>query len=406
MAKLLFNNSEIDLKLIKSNIGPNAIDIRALYKNTGLFTYDPGFMSTATCSSTITFIDGNKGILRYRGYNTTELATKYDFLSVAYLLLHGDLPNESDYSKFTKDIATHSTLLVPNVIQSFSKASHPMSIVIAAFSALSSAYNAQNNVDYRIIAIAQIPSIVATIYRHINNLELIESDNTLGYVENFFYMMFGDKKQAEVLVRSLGIIFTLHADHEQNASTATVRMTASSGANPFACLAAGSATLSGPAHGGANEAVIKMLNAIENIKNVPNFIQQVKSKETRLMGFGHRVYKNYDPRATMLRDICYQVLDACKSKDNNLLEIALELENIALKDEYFLERKLYPNVDFYSGLILKAMGIPTNMFTTLFALARTTGWVTQLHEMINDQEQKISRPRQVYVGNTLRTTEE
>ena len=399
MAKLLINGSEFYLELVKSKVGPDALDIRNLYKKSGFFTYDPGFMSTASCSSAITFIDGEKGVLKYRGHNIVELAQKYDFLTVAYLLLNAELPNQQESDSFIQEIKSHSKLQVANIIKSFPISAHPMSILIGSFSALAAMYH-NNDLDYRIIAIAQIPSIITAIYRHIQNLPLIESCDHLSYIENFLHMMFAneDKTKQDVLVRSLNIIFTLHADHEQNASTSTVRLTASSGANPFACLAAGSATLWGAAHGGANEAVIKMLNKIDDVKNVPIFIQKVKNKEIRLMGFGHRVYKNYDPRANILRDISHQVFEVCGNRNSKLLNIALELEKIASQDKYFLERKLYPNVDFYSGMILQSIGIPTNMFTNMFALARTAGWVAQLHEAINDKEQKIGRPRQVYIG--------
>ncbi len=394
--KLSFNNSEIQLNVIKGKIGPDAIDIRSLYKETGLFTYDPGFMSTASCSSAITFIDGAKGILRYRGYNITDLVQSHDFMTVAYLLINGQLPEVNEYDNFLNQIKENRNLLVEDVITAFPKDAHPMSIVIGALAGLSAV--SDKNI-FEVIAIAQMPSIIAAIYRHTKGLTIISSDQELGYVENFLYMIFGEKTLKPQLVKALDIIFTLHADHEQNASTSTVRLSSSSGANPFACLAAGSATLWGPAHGGANEAVLNMLNEIGSLDNIPTFIEKVKKKEVRLMGFGHRVYKNHDPRATLLREICHDTLEACNIDDSELLSIALSLEELALKDEYFLERQLYPNVDFYSGIILQAMGIPTNMFTTLFALARTTGWCAQLIEMVNDPEQRIGRPRQVYIGD-------
>ncbi|MBQ4874967.1 MAG: citrate synthase [Rickettsiaceae bacterium H1] len=401
MAKLLIDKSEFELSLIKSTNGTNAIDVRNLYKESGLFTYDPGFMSTASCSSAITFINGEKGILQYRGYNVADLAEKHDFLTVAYLLLCGNLPSNKELKSFNKKIKNYSKLKTGQIIKSFPTKAHPMSILIGSFAGLAATYNNREE-DYRIVAIAQVPSIIAGIYRHVNNLPPIESDDNLSYAENFLHMMFGEKKFRETFAKSLDIIFTLHADHEQNASTSTVKLAASSGANPFACLAAGSATLWGPAHGGANEAVIKMLNDIGSTENISKFIRQVKNKESRLMGFGHRVYKNHDPRATILRGICRKVVEVSDNQNSQLLKTALTLEEIALHDEYFLERKLYPNVDFYSGIILKSLEIPTDMFTCLFALARTTGWVTQLHESINDKEQKIGRPRQVYIGEKPR----
>lgn len=401
MARLTLNDSEFKLKYIKSTVGPNGLDVRSLYKESGFFTYDPAFMSTASCASSITFINGAEGVLRYRGYNAVDLAQKYDFLTTAYLLLNEELPTQKEYTIFTEAIKTHSDLEVQQVINSFARTSHPMSMLIASFSALAAIHHT-NNMDFSVIAIAQIPSIIAAIYRHTNNLPIVHCEPSLGYVENFLHMMFGNNKHLNnTLISSLNSIFTLHADHEQNASTATVRLSASSGANPFACLAAGSATLWGPAHGGANEAVIKMLNTIQLIDNVPNFIQKVKNKEVLLMGFGHRVYKNYDPRAAVLRNLCHKILEIYE-QDNNILEIALQLEEIALKDDYFLERKLYPNVDFYSGIIFQAIGIPTNMFTNLFALARTSGWVAQLYEAKHDQQQKINRPRQIYIGEKSR----
>ncbi len=396
MAQLLIDGLEIKLNCIKGTNGPNALDIRNLYKATGFFAYDPGFMSTASCSSSITFINGEKGILKYRGHNVVDLAQEHHFLAVAYLLLNGQLPDPTQLKSFTQQIKENSKLLTTAVIKSFSTSAHPMAILIGSFSALAAMFNAE--VDYRIIAIAQIPSIIAGIYRHINDLSMIEANDSLDYVENFLYMMFGEEEKKELIIESLNRIFTLHADHEQNASTSTVRMTSSSGANPFACLAAGSATLWGPAHGGANEAVINMLHEINDVTEVPRFIEKVKNKEVKLMGFGHRVYKNHDPRATLLRDSCYKVVEACGNQNSNLLKIALKLEEVALQDKYFIERKLYPNVDFYSGIILQSIGIPTNMFTNIFALARTTGWVTQLYEATNDEDQKINRPRQVYIG--------
>ena len=397
MVKLLLDDTEIELNLIEGTVGPSAIDIRTLYKKTGLLTYDPGFMSTASCSSAITFIDGEKGILRYRGHDIVELVDSYNFLTIVYLLLNGNIPDSREYEAFSNEIKQNSKLMVANVISSFPREAHPMSIVIGAFSALAAISDQEN---FSIIAIAQIPSIVAAIYRHIKGLPLIENDQSLNYVENFFYMTFGNQEKKEILIKALDTIFSLHADHEQNASTSTVRLSASSGANPFACLAAGSATLWGPAHGGANEAVLNMLHSIASTENIPSFIEKVKNKEVRLMGFGHRVYKNHDPRATLLRSICHKTLEACDNHDNeHLLSVALSLEKIALQDEYFLERKLYPNVDFYSGIILQSIGIPINMFTTVFALARTTGWCAQLNEMVHDAEQRIGRPRQVYIGN-------
>ncbi len=403
MAQILFGDSEFELPIVQGTCGPPAVDVQKLYGNSGYFTYDPGFMSTASCSSAITYIDGKQGILRYRGYNATDLAKKYDFLSVSYLLIYGELPSSLEYENFTKKIKASSDLLTENVIRSFANNSHPMSILIGCLASLAAQYEDRNDIDYVIMAIAQITVIVAAIYKHINNLPITRSNINMKYVENFLNMMFGSNKEAkDIIVKSLNTIFILHADHEQNASTATLRLTASSGANPFACMAAASATLWGPAHGGANEAAIKMLQRIGSKKNISTFIQKVKSKEEKLMGFGHRVYKNYDPRALMLREICHTVLETCQDKKSEMLEVAIELENIALKDDYFIERELYPNLDFYSGIILQAIGVPTNMFINFFALARTSGWVAQLKEVKSDAKQKIGRPRQIYIGKDFR----
>ncbi|MDR2831707.1 MAG: citrate synthase [Rickettsiales bacterium] len=404
----LSDGSKIELPVLSGTIGPDVLNIKDLYKTTRLFTYDPGFVSTASCSSTITFIDGDEGVLKYRGHDIANLAESNNFTAVIYLLLYGELPNSEQHKKFLLKIQELSKVSeqVTNVIKAFPKTAHPMSILIACFASLSALYHEKygNNVngedlDFGISAIAQVPAIVAMIYRHINNQEFINANNELSYSENFLRMMFGDAVDNTLFTKALDKIFTLHADHEQNASTATVRLVGSAGSNLFACLSAGVTTLWGPAHGGANEAVINMLKEIEQSGDVGKFIEKAKDDKDpfKLMGFGHRVYKNYDPRARILKDACHEVLSKLE-QNNELLKIAKELEEIALKDEYFIVRKLYPNVDFYSGIIMNAIDIPSNMFTPIFALARTTGWVTQWYEMINDKETKICRPRQLYVG--------
>ncbi|WP_374699608.1 citrate synthase [Wolbachia endosymbiont (group A) of Limnophora tigrina] len=404
----LSNGSKIDLPVLNGTVGPGVLNIKDLYKKTGLFTYDPGFVSTASCSSTITFIDGDEGVLKYRGHNIADLAENNNFTAVIYLLLYGELPSSEQHKKFLLKIQESSKVSeqVTNVIKAFPKTAHPMSILVACFANLSASYHEMhgNNVngedlDFGISAIAKVPAIVAMIYRHINNQEFINANNKLSYSENFLNMIFGSAINNTLFVKALDKIFTLHADHEQNASTAAVRLVGSAGSNLFASLSAGVATLWGPAHGGANEAVINMLKEIEQSGDVDRFIEKAKDDKDpfKLMGFGHRVYKNYDPRALILKDACHEILSKLE-QNNKLLEIAKKLEEIALKDEYFITRKLYPNVDFYSGIIMNAIGIPSSMFTPIFALARTTGWVAQWYEMVNDKETKICRPRQLYLG--------
>lgn len=404
----LSNGLKVELPILSGTIGPGVLSIKDLYKKTGLFTYDPGFVSTASCSSTITFIDGGEGVLKYRGHNIADLAENNNFTAVIYLLLYGELPSSEQHKKFLLKIQESSKVSeqVTNVIKAFPKTAHPMSILVACFANLSASYHGMhgNNVngedlDFGISAIAKVPAIVAMIYRHINNQEFINANNKLSYSENFLNMVFGSAVNNTLFVKALDKIFTLHADHEQNASTAAVRLVGSAGSNLFASLSAGIATLWGPAHGGANEAVINMLKEIEQSGDVDRFIEKAKDDKDpfKLMGFGHRVYKNYDPRALILKDACHEILSKLE-QNNELLKIAKKLEEIALKDEYFITRKLYPNVDFYSGIIMNAIGIPSSMFTTIFALARTTGWVTQWYEMINDEETKICRPRQLYLG--------
>ncbi|WP_264377589.1 citrate synthase [Wolbachia endosymbiont (group B) of Philonthus cognatus] len=404
----LSNGSKIDLPVLSGTVGPDVLNIKDLYKTTGLLTYDPGFVSTASCSSTITFIDGDEGVLKYRGHNIADLAENNNFTAVIYLLLYGELPSSEQHKKFLLKIQESSKVSeqVTNVIKAFPKTAHPMSILVACFANLSASYHEMhgNNVngedlDFGISAIAKVPAIVAMIYRHINNQEFINANNKLSYSENFLNMIFGSAVNNTLFVKALDKIFTLHADHEQNASTAAVRLVGSAGSNLFASLSAGVATLWGPAHGGANEAVINMLKEIEQSGDVDRFIEKAKDDKDpfKLMGFGHRVYKNYDPRALILKDACHEILSKLE-QNNELLEIAKKLEEIALKDEYFITRKLYPNVDFYSGIIMNAIGIPSSMFTSIFALARTTGWVAQWYEMVNDEETKICRPRQLYLG--------
>ncbi|WP_265042361.1 citrate synthase [Wolbachia endosymbiont (group B) of Melanostoma mellinum] len=404
----LSNGSKIDLPVLNGTVGPDVLNIKDLYKKTGLFTYDPGFVSTASCSSTITFIDGDEGVLKYRGHNIADLAENNNFTAVIYLLLYGELPSSEQHKKFLLKIQESSKVSeqVTNVIKAFPKTAHPMSILVACFANLSASYHEMhgNNVngedlDFGISAIAKVPAIVAMIYRHINNQEFINANNKLSYSENFLNMIFGSAVNNTLFVKALDKIFTLHADHEQNASTAAVRLVGSAGSNLFASLSAGVATLWGPAHGGANEAVINMLKEIEQSGDVDRFIEKAKDDKDpfKLMGFGHRVYKNYDPRALILKDACHEILSKLE-QNNKLLEIAKKLEEIALKDEYFITRKLYPNVDFYSGIIMNAIGIPSSMFTPIFALARTTGWVAQWYEMVNDKETKICRPKQLYLG--------
>ncbi len=407
------------LPIKKAAIGQNVIDVTKLYSQTGYFTYDPGFMSTASCTSTITYIDGDNGVLRHRGYDIKELAENKDFLEVSYLLLNSELPNKLEYKEFTENIAYHSLLneQTRNIFGAFRHLAHPMAVILSVVGSLSAFYHDtidMNSLEGRELAairmIAKMPTIAAMTYKYSLSQAFVYPLDELSFTENFLHMMFASPskkyKVNPVLVKALDKIFILHADHEQNASTSTVRTTGSSGANPFAAVSAGIASLWGPAHGGANEAVINMLEEIGSIDHIPTYIKRAKDKNDnfRLMGFGHRVYKSYDPRAAVLRDTCKEVLEELgQLKGNPMLEVAMELEKIALNDEYFIERKLYPNVDFYSGLIYKAMGIPSSMFTVLFAVARTTGWVSQWKEMWEDPEFKITRPRQLYTGHVKRS---
>lgn len=417
-AELKIRDRSFQLPIKKASIGPDVIDVSKLYQQTGCFTYDPGFMSTASCTSSITYIDGDNGILRHRGYDIKDLAEKNNFLEVSYLLLKGELPNEEEFKDFAEKIADHSLVneQTRNIFGAFRHSAHPMAVILSVVGSLSAFYHEtldMNSREGRELAalrmIAKMPTIAAMTYKYSLSQAFIYPLDELSFTENFLHMMFASPsrkyKVNPVLVNALDKIFILHADHEQNASTSTVRTSGSSGANPFATVSAGIASLWGASHGGANEAVIKMLQEIETKENIPHFIKRAKDKNDpfRLMGFGHRVYKHYDPRAEVLRETCKEVLEELgQLKGNPMLEIAMELEKIALNDEYFIERKLYPNVDFYSGIIYKAMGIPPSMFTVLFAVARTAGWISQWKEMWEDPEFKITRPRQLYVGHVKR----
>jgi citrate synthase len=406
------------LDVLPGTMGPKVIDIRKLQGETGMFTFDPGFMSTGSCESKITFIDGDKGVLLHGGYPIDELAEHSDFLEVAYLLQYGELPNRKEKEDWVKHITYH-TMVHEQLIRFYSgfrRDAHPMAIMCAVVGALSAFYHDSTDINdprQREIAchrlIAKMPTIAAMTYKYALGQPFVYPQNSLSYAENFLYMTFSVPAEPyrinPVLAKAMDKIFILHADHEQNASTSTVRLASSSGANPFACIAAGITSLWGPAHGGANEAVLKMLMEIGHKDRIPEFITKAKDKTSsfRLMGFGHRVYKNYDPRAKVMRQTCYEVLDELGIKNDPLLDIAIELERIALQDEYFVQKKLYPNVDFYSGIILRAMGFPTSMFTVLFALARTAGWVAHWQEQFADpQQQKIGRPRQLYTGTPTR----
>ncbi|MFC3225893.1 citrate synthase [Marinibaculum pumilum] len=399
--------------LMKGTVGPSVIDIRKLYGETGYFTYDPGFTSTASCESKITYIDGDEGVLLYRGYDIADLAEQSDFMETSYLLLFGELPDAKELKQFKYDVLHHTMLheQLRNFYSGFRRDAHPMAIMCGVVGALSAFYHDSTDINdphqrkiasYRLIA--KMPTIAAWAYKYSVGQPFMYPRNDLDYAENFLYMTFGVPcetfKVSPTLSKAMDRIFILHADHEQNASTSTVRLAGSSGANPFACIAAGIACLWGPAHGGANEAVLNMLNQIGSVDHVSEYVKKAKDKDDpfRLMGFGHRVYKNYDPRAKVMRQTCHEVLDELGVKDEPLLKLAMELEKIALEDDYFVEKKLYPNVDFYSGIILRAMGFPTTMFTALFALARTVGWIAQWNEMVEDPSQKIGRPRQLYTG--------
>lgn len=410
----------LDLPVYGGTIGPDVFDIRTLYGKTGMFTYDPGFLSTAACASKITYIDGDQGILQYRGYPIEQLATHCDFLEVCYLLLNGELPKQEQKDKFVWTVTRHTMVheQLARLYQGFRRDSHPMAVMVGVVGALSAFYHDSldiNNAEHREISafrlIAKLPTIVAMAYKYNMGQPFMYPQNHLGYVPNFMRMMFGvpaeEYQQNDVLNRALDRILILHADHEQNASTSTVRLAGSSGANPFACIASGIACLWGPAHGGANEAALQMLIDLQKeggIAKVGEFVKKVKDKNSgvKLMGFGHRVYKNYDPRAKLMQETTREVLAAVGAENDPLLPLAMALEKIALEDEYFVSRKLYPNVDFYSGIVQRALGIPTSMFTCIFALARTVGWIAQWNEMISDPEQKIGRPRQLYLGPTKR----
>lgn len=414
---LLPGGQAYDIPVISGAMGPDCLDIRKLYSETGYFAFDPGYTSTASCDSSITFIDGDKGVLSHRGYTIEYLAEHHSFLDVAHLLLYGNLPSSNLSSQFEEEIDHHSMLheQLIHFYSGFRRSAHPMAIMMGVVGGLSAVYHEQlniNDADDRNLmckrAIAKIPTIAAYAYKYSIGQPFVYPLNELSYVGNFLRMTFSvpSKKYVvdPVLEKALERIFILHADHEQNASTSTVRMAGSSGADPIACVAAGIASLWGPAHGGANEAVLHMLNEIGSVENVPKFIKKAKDKADpfKLMGFGHRVYKNYDPRAKIMQQTCYEVLDHLNIKDDRL-KLAMDLEKIALEDEYFVERKLYPNVDFYSGIILDAMGFPVNMFTVLFSLARTAGWVSHWKEMMESADHKISRPRQRYMGKPLQS---
>jgi citrate synthase len=407
----------VELPVLSGTIGPDVIDIRPLYAKTGMFTYDPGFMSTASCKSAITYIDGDNGVLLYRGYPIEQLAQKCDFLEVCHLLLKGELPTLSEKREWDDRIRRH-TMVHEQLVRFYSgfrRDAHPMAVMVGVVGALSAFYHDSldiNNPEHREISairlLAKVPTIAAMCHKYNKGEPFMYPRNALNYVENFLHMMFGtpceEYRPNPVLVRALDRILILHADHEQNASTSTVRLAGSSGANPFACVAAGIACLWGPAHGGANEACLNMLEEIGDVSRIGHFIARAKDKNDnfRLMGFGHRVYKNYDPRAKLMRETCHEVLSELGLHSDRLFKLALELERIALEDEYFVDKKLYPNVDFYSGIVQRAMGIPTSMFTAIFALARTVGWVAQWNEMISDPEQKIGRPRQLFTGSPER----
>ena len=419
LATLSFSDGKpsVDFPVLGGTMGPEVIDVRSLYAKTGMFTYDPGYLSTASTRSKITFIDGDEGILQYRGYPIEQLAENCTFLEVCYLIMNGELPKKDELETFV-DTVTHHTMVheqLSRFYSGFRRDAHPMAVLCGVIGALSAFYHDSIDINdpksreisaFRLIA--KLPTITAMTYKYNTGQPFMYPRNSLSYVENFLYMTFGtpceEWKPNPVLTRAMEQILILHADHEQNASTSTVRLAGSTGANPFACIAAGVASLWGPAHGGANEAVLKMLAHIDDVKNIPAFIKRVKEKEDHAMlfGFGHRVYKSYDPRAKLIQATCHEVLEELDLKDDKLFKLALALEKIALEDEYFIKRKLYPNVDFYSGIVYKALGIPVSMFTCIFSLARTVGWIAQWQEMITDPEYKIGRPRQLYKGPVRR----
>ncbi|WP_152048186.1 citrate synthase [Aureimonas psammosilenae] len=412
-ATIAVDGKNAELQARSGTLGPDVVDITSLYKNTGVFTYDPGFSSTASCESKITYIDGDEGVLLHRGYPIEQLAERGDFLETCYLLLYGELPTTREKEDFNHRV-THHTMVheqMSRFYSGFRRDAHPMAVMVGSVGALSAFYHDSTDIadpHQRMVAsirmIAKTPTLAAMAYKYHIGQPFVYPQNHLSYAENFLNMCFAvpcePYKINPVLAKAMDRIFILHADHEQNASTSTVRLAGSSGANPFACIAAGIACLWGPAHGGANEAALNMLSEIGTKDRIPEFIKRAKDKNDpfRLMGFGHRVYKNYDPRAKIMQQTCHEVLDELGIKDDPLLEVAMELEHIALHDEYFIEKKLYPNVDFYSGITLKALGFPTTMFTVLFAVARTVGWIAQWKEMIEDPHQRIGRPRQLYTG--------
>lgn len=416
-AKLIYGDLNLDLPVFSGNVGPDVIDVRKLYAQSDMFTFDPGFTSTASCESQITYIDGDAGTLLYRGYPIEQLAENGDFMETTYLLLYGELPTKEEKDKFTYSISRHTMVheQLMNFFKGFRRDAHPMAIMCGVMGALSAFYHDSLDINdpwQRMVAtyrmIAKTPTIAALAYKYSTGQPFIYPSNELSYSENFLRMCFSvpaeEYKISPTLSRAMDRIFILHADHEQNASTSTVRLAGSSGANPFACVAAGIACLWGPAHGGANEAALTMLEEIGTVDRVEEYVKKAKDKNDpfRLMGFGHRVYKNYDPRARVMQKTCHEVLDELGVKDNPTLEVAMALEKIALEDDYFIEKKLYPNIDFYSGITLRAMGFPSDMFTVLFAVARTVGWVAQWNEMTVDPSQKIGRPRQIYTGEPAR----
>lgn len=415
-ATLSYDGKNYELPVLNGSCGPEVLDVRTLYAQSGLFTFDPGFTSTASCESNITFIDGDEGVLLHRGYSIDELAKQSDFIEVAYLLLYGDLPSPAQKKEFSHNITIHTMVheQMSTFFQGFRRDAHPMAIMVGVVGALSAFYHDSLDIHdeiqreiaaYRMVA--KLPTLAAMAYKYSIGQPFVYPRNDLSYAENFLHMMFSVPCEpyhiSPTLAKAMDLILILHADHEQNASTSTVRLAGSSGANPFACIAAGIAALWGPAHGGANEAVLNMLSSIGTKERIPEFIAKAKDKNDpfRLMGFGHRVYKNFDPRATVMKEMCDKVLKELGTNDP-MLELAMELERLALTDPYFIEKKLYPNVDFYSGIILKAMGIPVSMYTVIFAMSRTIGWIAHWREMISEPSQKIGRPRQLYTGATRR----
>ncbi len=416
-ATLSIDGKSSDLPVRSGTVGPDVIDVTKLYRDTGCFTYDPGFTSTANCASRITYIDGDNGVLLYRGYPIDQLAEHSTFLEVCYLLLYGELPTPAEFKNFDYRVTRHTMVheQMTKFFTGFRRDAHPMAVMVAVVGALSAFYHDStdiNDPNQREIAslrmIGKMPTIASMAYKYSIGQPFIYPRNDLNYAENFLQMCFAVPCEPyevdPVLARALDRIFILHADHEQNASTSTVRLAGSSGANPFACVASGIACLWGPSHGGANEAALNMLQEIGSVERVPEYIEKAKDKSSgfRLMGFGHRVYKSYDPRAKVMRRTCHEVLDTLGIRDEPMLKVAMELERIALEDEYFVEKRLYPNIDFYSGITLKALGFPTDLFTVLFAIARTVGWIAQWKEMIEDPEQRIGRPRQLYIGEPER----